>query len=225
VLWIGDSRMALAMQSSSNGLLSSQHARARSSSRRTAVVTQAYQFDVAVRPYTLRSGDTLKSIAQKRGLTVQQVISINPEVKPDAVSAGQTILLPSGSLSSRDKEILEGIGAVYRVYPVRKGESLTDIIKKRNITVQEMKDLNPGVNVDRLKEGQLLKLPANKFTVREREMLIGSGILPREFFEATQNPFVIGIGALMMVCGFVLAWQRFYDEDKAIDEEMREQGL
>jgi hypothetical protein len=31
------------------------------------VVTQAYQFDVAVRPYTLRSGDTLKSIAQKRG--------------------------------------------------------------------------------------------------------------------------------------------------------------
>jgi hypothetical protein len=40
-----------------------------------------------------------------------------------------------------------------RVYPVRKGESLSDIIKKRNITVQEMKDLNPGVNVDRLKGG------------------------------------------------------------------------
>jgi hypothetical protein len=44
-------------------------------------------------------------------------------------------------------------------------------------------------------EGQLLKLPANKFTVREREMLIGSGILPPEFFQATRNPFVIGVGA------------------------------
>jgi hypothetical protein len=44
-------------------------------------------------------------------------------------------------------------------------------------------------------DGQLLKLPANKFTVREREMLIGSGILPREFFEATKNPFVVGVGA------------------------------
>lgn len=44
-------------------------------------------------------------------------------------------------------------------------------------------------------EGQLLKLPANKFTVREREMLIGSGILPPEFFAATKNPFVIGAGA------------------------------
>jgi LysM repeat protein len=37
------------------------------------------------------------------------------------------------------------------VYPVRKGESLTDVIKKRNITVQEMKELNPGVNLDKLK--------------------------------------------------------------------------
>jgi len=26
----------------------------------------------------------------------------------------------------------------------------------------------------------------------------------------------------MMVCGFVLAWQRFYDEDKAMEEEMNE---
>jgi hypothetical protein len=44
-------------------------------------------------------------------------------------------------------------------------------------------------------EGQLLKLPANKFTVREREMLIGSGIVPPEFFAATKNPFVLGAGA------------------------------
>jgi hypothetical protein len=28
--------------------------------------------------------------------------------------------------------------------------------------------------------------------------------------------------AVMLVCGFVLAWQRFYDEDKAIEEEMKE---
>eukprot|EP00775_Hariotina_reticulata_P004805 gene4804-5053_t len=252
---------------------------------RRSVAVFAYQFDVSVRPYTLRKGDTLASIAQKRGLTVQQVVSINPDVKPDAVGAGQTILLPAGTLSSRDREILEGIGSVYRVYPVRKGENLSDIISKRQISKQEMSGLNPGVNLDKLKgslfdpiltrlsllpladykhalvpqqlqlahngtdmidgpswaaidgpgcfmfvnvvlmnkdKGQLLKLPAHKFTVREREMLIGSGILPPEFFQATKNPFVIGIGALMMVCGFVLAWQRFYDEDKAIEEEMNE---
>lgn len=34
---------------------------------------------------------------------------------------------------------------------MRKGESLSDVIKKRNITQAEMKELNPGVNLDRLK--------------------------------------------------------------------------
>jgi hypothetical protein len=49
-----------------------------------------------------------------------QVLSMNPDIDPDKVKEGQTILLPAGKLSSRDKEILEGIGHVYRVYPVRK---------------------------------------------------------------------------------------------------------
>eukprot|EP00879_Flechtneria_rotunda_P001836 GHRR01002002.1.p1 GENE.GHRR01002002.1~~GHRR01002002.1.p1 ORF type:complete len:211 (+),score=42.98 GHRR01002002.1:138-770(+) len=195
--------------------------RPRVASRRT-VVTYAYQFDVSVRPYTLRKGDTLSTIAQKRGLTEQQILVINPELKPSAVKPGKTILLPAGTLSRRDREILEGIGRVYRIYPVRKGETLGDIISKRNITREEMKELNTGVNIDRLKEGQLLKLPATKFTVREREMLIGSGILPAEFFQVTKNPFAIGVGALLLVCGFVMAWQQFYDEDKAIQKEMED---
>lgn len=78
---------------------------------------------------------------------------MNPDIDPDKVKEGQTILLPAGKLSSRDKEILEGIGNVYRVYPVRKGESLKDVITKRNISRQEMVNLNPGVNLDRLKGG------------------------------------------------------------------------
>jgi hypothetical protein len=44
---------------------------------------------------------------------------------PDALTEGQTLLLPSGRLSARDKEILEGIGPwTYRTYPVRAGETL-----------------------------------------------------------------------------------------------------
>jgi hypothetical protein len=91
------------------------------------------------------------AVLPSAGITVQQVVSINPDVQPDAVGAGQTILLPAGTLSSRDREILEGIGSVYRVYPVRKGENLADIISKRQISKQEMSGLNPGVNLDKLK--------------------------------------------------------------------------
>lgn len=56
-------------------------------------------------------------------------------------------------------------------------------------------------NLQHLAANLLLKLPSNKFTVREREMLIGSRILPVEFFEKATNPFVIGIGACEHILG------------------------
>lgn len=110
---------------------------------------------------------------------------------------GKTILLPAGKLSSRDKEILDGIGQTYRIYPVRGGETLHDIMSKRGITKQEILELNPGLDFKKkLADNQLLKLPGGKFTVREREMLLG--ILPKEFFgqasKAAHNPFAIGAG-------------------------------
>lgn len=40
-----------------------------------------------------------------------------------------------------------------RTYPVREGEVLSDIILKRNISREEMKALNPGVNLDKLTGG------------------------------------------------------------------------
>ncbi len=78
-----------------------------------------------VRPYTVRKGDTLASIATKREVPLEQLIKLNHNTSPDALVEGQTLLLPAGKLSSRDKEILEGIGPwTYRTYPVRAGENL-----------------------------------------------------------------------------------------------------
>jgi len=62
-----------------------------------------------------------------------------------------TILLPAEKLSVRDKEIVGGIGRGYRTYPVRKGESIDDIMSKRHITMDEMRRLNPDIDLDKLK--------------------------------------------------------------------------
>lgn len=192
-------------------------------SRCLSVKVRAEQaLGVQVRPYTLRSGDTLENIAKKRSITVSQLTELNPDKKVEAMVPGTTILLPSNKLSARDLEILSGIGASYRVYPVRAGETLQDILSKRGITDEEFQRLNPGIKIDSLKsDAAVLRLPVGKFTMREREMLIGSGVLPKEFFITADNPFVIGAGLLMGVCGFVLAWQRFYkDEDEEYVEEV-----
>ncbi|GAX73426.1 hypothetical protein CEUSTIGMA_g878.t1 [Chlamydomonas eustigma] len=209
------------MQSRSSRLQSSQAPRVSRVHRRSVVTCS---FNVSVRPYTLRKGDTIESISKKREMTLEEVLAINPDINakmPAADLEGKTIMLPANKLSVRDKEILEGIqkgkGKGYRIYPVRAGENLDDIMTKRGIERSEMEALNPGVNLEKLAGNQLIKLPSDKFTVREREML--AMVLPSEFFTAAKNPFVLGIGALLMVCGFVLAWQRFYaDKDFNADE-------
>ena len=146
---------------------------------------------ITVRPYTVRKGDTLLSIAEKRGaqhtcfaprltlrvsrpgfaaaaarlwasgtqgehviaaeIEVGQLTKLNHDRNPEDVKEGQTILLPAGKLSFRDKEILAGIGSGnYRTYPVRKSETIEDIISKRNITRAEVDALNQGANLNKL---------------------------------------------------------------------------
>lgn len=88
------------------------------------------------------------------GITVDQIVGINQDINPDEIAAGLTILLPAGKLSARDKEILDGIGTTYRLYPVRAGEALKDIINKRGITMEELEELNPGINLNKVKGRQ-----------------------------------------------------------------------
>lgn len=59
------------------------------------------------------------------GITTDQLISINPGVAKDKVAEGSTILIPANKLSPRDKEIVDGMGTTYRLYPVRSGETLS----------------------------------------------------------------------------------------------------
>ena len=84
-------------------------------------------------------------------IEVGQLTKLNHDRNPEDLKEGQTILLPAGKLSFRDKEILAGIGSGnYRTYPVRKSETVEDIISKRSITRAEVDFLNQGVNLNKL---------------------------------------------------------------------------
>jgi len=173
----------------------------------------------AMRPYTVRKGDTLDSIASKRSMRVEDVKKYNKSLKADgALAPGTTILLPAEKLSKRDQAIIDGIRGVNepRVYPCRGGETLEEIINPRKISKSEIERLNPKLGA--LKAGTKILLPPGKYTVREKEMLQGCGILPVE----TLNPLallgspvarnalgaMIGIGAYAM---YFAACRRYQD--------------
>lgn len=72
----------------------------------------------------------------------------------------------------RDREILKGIKVSGpRIYPVRKGEAISDLLKARGIKFEEAAKLNPKLDLTKLKGGETILLPNGKYTQREKELL------------------------------------------------------
>ena len=94
--------------------------------------------------YQVKKGDTLYSIANKYGITLQELKAIN-DLNNDVLSIGQLLKVPSGlSLANS--------------YTVDSGDTLYSIAKKFNTTVPKLKEANNLVN-NMLSIGQKLIIP------------------------------------------------------------------
>ena len=98
--------------------------------------------------YTVRSGDTLYSIAKKYGTTVGALASLNMISDPDVIRIGQKLRVPSG-----DSVI---------VYIVKKGDSLYAIAKEYDTSVGAIADLNGIDDPDLIMPGQVLQIPSRE---------------------------------------------------------------
>ncbi len=56
--------------------------------------------------YTIKSGDSLASIAAATGVTVQSIVELNGIDNPDTIQAGQTIEIPAGIVVIDDLDAL-----------------------------------------------------------------------------------------------------------------------
>lgn len=50
--------------------------------------------------YTIQQGDTLSYIAGQFGVTVEALVAANGLANPDAIQAGQKVIIPSGGVST-----------------------------------------------------------------------------------------------------------------------------
>lgn len=100
----------------------------------------------AVGTYTVRSGDTLSSIAAKFGTSYQALASLNGISNPNLIYVGQ-VLRVSGSAST---------GSVY--YTVRAGDNLSAIASRYGTSYQSIAALNGLVNPSLIYAGQTLKI-------------------------------------------------------------------
>lgn len=97
--------------------------------------------------YTVKSGDSLYSIASKYNTTVNVLRNLN-NLSSDTLSIGQKLIIPSGTAAVNQL-----------TYTVQKGDSLYSLANKYDTTVDKIKQTN-NLTSNTLSIGQVLIIPS-----------------------------------------------------------------
>lgn len=110
--------------------------------------------------YVVKKGDNLFDIAASKGVTVNEIKSLN-NLKTDILQIGQVLNIPNSSTGEIN-------------YIVQKGDNLYSIANKYEINVEDIKKLN-NITTNTIKTGQVLKIPGstnyNTYIVKKGDTL------------------------------------------------------
>ena len=95
----------------------------------------------------MKSGDSLWNIANRLGITVNELKSFN-NLTSNNLSIGQVLRVPSSNSSANTEN----------TYVVKSGDSLWNIANRLGTTVNELKSLN-NLTSNNLSIGQVLRVP------------------------------------------------------------------
>lgn len=157
--------------------------------------------------YTVRSGDTIQSIADSFGVTTDALLQYNGIIDPNRIFRGQVLKIPTGVVTPPQTHL------------VQPGETLQWIAERYNVTTESIIEINDITNTSRLTVGQVLTLPATGgpsiFTTEhvvqpgQTLRIIGDlyGISWEELAAANNlsNPNLIQIGQTLIVPAFTSA--------------------
>jgi uncharacterized protein (TIGR02594 family) len=106
--------------------------------------------------YTVKPGDTLWGIARKQGVSLDELIDLNPDIEdPDIILPGQRIKIPGGPPSLPAVPPAAADLRPYDSYIIRAGDILEKIAAFYEITLEELLRINPKLLVP----GQQINVP------------------------------------------------------------------
>lgn len=114
--------------------------------------------------YCLRSGETIGAIAQRYGVSTQTLLKANGIRDPRRVSVGQVLVIPGyrprRSAETYAKAPAGGTHRAAVTHRVRAGETMGSIATRYGMTASSLARNNAIRNVNRLRIGQVLQIPA-----------------------------------------------------------------
>ena len=146
---------------------------------------------------TVKDGETLSEIADRYGLSVNQLMKLNGLSNADHVESGQSLKVP-GAAGGRSS----GVSASGRV-TVRDGETLSEIADRHGMNVNQLMKLNGLSNADHVESGQTLLVSgpsksattASGFRRGASEHVVQSG----ESLSVIANGYGIGLSKLIAI--------------------------
>ncbi|QAZ66845.1 LysM peptidoglycan-binding domain-containing protein [Solidesulfovibrio carbinolicus] len=138
--------------------------------------------------YTVKKGDSLGSIAAKHGVSVDELLKANKNLKPTKMMIGDVLTLPGGAPAKADhakpepaeKPAAKSAKATEPhdatiSHTVRKNETPDSVAKSYRISVKELARLNPDMG-KKLHAGQKLTIPAAAAAKAAEAELPGRGL-------------------------------------------------
>ena len=110
--------------------------------------------------YTVQSGDTLSAIARRYGTTVQELVEINNIQNPDLIYPGEKLRILTNSSIPGNEE--RGTGDI--IYTVQRGNTLSQIARAYNVSVEHIVELNDIENPNLIYPGQKLRITESDVT-------------------------------------------------------------
>ncbi len=119
----------------------------------------------------VKKGETLTAIAKAYNISIEELSSENPVIaeglKPDMVlriSQKPMVVIPEAEIKppteTKNEQVKPSADANYIIYLVKKQETLYGISKQYNLTVDDILNANPGLEV--LQEGMEIRIPKTK---------------------------------------------------------------
>lgn len=110
--------------------------------------------------HEVRSGETLASLAKKYSTTPEAIRDVNGIIK-NRVTPGKHLLIPLG-ISGKEQDLgylsqSRSFKQQQILYRVQRGETLSRIARKHNVTVAEIREWNKGIG-STIRAGQKIKL-------------------------------------------------------------------
>ncbi len=111
--------------------------------------------------HVVQPGDTALALAELYGMTLAELLVLNPGLNPDLLGIGQTLVVPNTAPHAAAPEPPAGdpLQAPRTIYVVQPGDTALALAELYGMTLAELRILNPGLNPDLLSIGQALVLP------------------------------------------------------------------